>query len=218
MIHKQPIVQQLISLLTEHNLTFGVFGGYPRDLKHGAVPKDLDLIIYNFDPNNDQNMLGFERLSDFIENQDLLAVDPYELSKAADPLKYPINKRMLEVIKLKCKVDIIVMLPKYRYLTEVTRDFDLNINQYVFSLTKEVVTFVGQNEGTLQYTRNFEIKDMDDREAHIKAKAVAFGWDVTQCVKPESDDSPEKPPTARPLTDLLTGAKNRRFPCEYNKD
>jgi hypothetical protein len=211
MIHELPLVQELFTLLNDQSIKFAVCGGYPRDIKHGVKPNDLDIVIYGFNPEDKSALASFEVLYNFLIEHDLLLQQPtpnFELPAKKEASDYDADDRVLEVVKLNCHVDLIVMIPSYESLKEVISTFDFNINQYVFSISRGYTTFLGENEGTLRYTRDFDLEHMDRREAHIKAKAVSFGWDVSQCVKPEEfaiEHDDDEYNAVKPLTNLMAG-------------
>ncbi len=157
LIHETLECKDILQVLTLADLDFAILGGYPRDLKYGIEPKDLDIVIWGDRKGFDLSKLGY------VET---------ELDRMPDEYGDP---RIDFVIKLG-KIDVIFWNEGYETLEEVVANFDHNISQYQLTSALGTVYFLGENEGSLRQVRRDNVSPR--RIERVKDVARRIGWAI----------------------------------------
>lgn len=168
LIHESKEYKIVATVLSNLNIPNVVMGGYPRDLASGREPKDLDICVYS----TDIHSKSWKVLVSMLNELDMLD------SRFLGMPEYQ-DSRVLEVIKLKCKIDIVVW--NRQSILEIINSFDYNINQWL--LIDERPTFFGDNFGVLTQIKAEGYNVSELREQHIIAIAQELNWDVEECQK-----------------------------------
>lgn len=154
------LVNQVIGKLHAAGFTVAVVGGYPRDLAHAKMPRDVDIVVLQRDE------LTLMQVAELLEQYPEYGEPSGE---AGD-----FTGRIAACIKLECGADIIVADAKYKTVLEFVEDFDANMNKYILA---EKPVFVGDNEGKL-VLNSARGTITQARVAYLKGKAILLGWEV----------------------------------------
>lgn len=177
MIHERQEVQDVLKKLQNLLFDFVIAGGYPRDLALGRQPKDVDICIYNYHPEDAAEMKFTEMLYSWLKEKGLIKT----VHDEDEQLSYD-DARIHRVWSLNCDVDIIFWNAANEW--EVLRNFDFNINQYIWDATRQLPMFVGNlpEKGTLTMLRDLWDYNQDPTERILKMCAIAdeVGWDTTK--------------------------------------
>lgn len=175
-------VEKVLKLIAQHTFGCVVAGGYPRDIHFGLKPKDIDICMYNFHPDDYAERVLLDSL--FHKLQDYKVINISSLFDDKDE-EYIVNDaRVYAVWNLpELGVDIILYNDCYQW-SDVVNQFDFNLNQFIIPSTspdnhhrtgepftpdmQEDPLFVGSHN----YSKLVQIKDnlTPDRVAKIKSK------------------------------------------------
>jgi hypothetical protein len=170
--------QNTLTILKEQGLSFAIAGGYARDIKHGAEPKDMDVGVFDLDVNQAQKLVDALHSKGLIKSAHHgLVEEETECSEAYE------GNHILGVLTLYGKIDII--LCNYNLVTGVgdwLATFDYNINQYYLDSNGKPIYFPVpyKPEGELHFLnqnhRNTE--RMEKRDIKTVNLAIKYGWEV----------------------------------------
>ncbi|MNJ09305.1 hypothetical protein D3C77_34490 [compost metagenome] len=143
---------------------FAVVGGFARDVKHGVMPKDIDVAV-----------VGHVSVADIIRAMSHAGYAnegnvPCE-SEGADATRWAYILQFSSPNKL--DVDILISARNEDLLTCVANN-DYNLNQYIMFNGQPM--FVGKREGILHLSRNSQVTE--ERKQYIEQKARDLGWIV----------------------------------------
>lgn len=175
MLHEEQLIQQLFRRLNSYLFDFAVLGGYPRDMHYSRQPKDLDICVYNYHPND----IAEIKLTDMLHNW--LTRNGIKVKVYAENASASGDDRVYTVWTLDIGVDIIFWNEKTKY--EVLQNFDFNINQFELDIsTGEVVRHlkVPELDNELVMLRDLFQYNTDpvERILHVIDIATDIGWDV----------------------------------------
>jgi len=174
-------------------LTWGVAGGWCRDVNQQQKPKDIDIIVSNWDYISKGQ---HDELDVFVK--DYLETDH---TKTTDDDAYE-GGRLKRVLTLKGGIDIIFWSPEYKTVEDVVDAFDFNINQFMLSTMGEIV-FMGENKGVLHVTVDRLTELSMARLDKMRGKATDLGWDISEEVNDlVMEDLLPKPEDRDDLDDL----------------
>lgn len=177
--------KELAVELDRLGLKWAVAGGWCRDVTHYKEPKDIDIIVADWD---------------YISKGQLRELDDFtrkNLSTDHSNSDYTYRGGRIEkVLTLKDGIDIIFWSAKYKTVFDIVKDFDFNINQYILSRDGDI-KFLGCNKGTLQITVA-KLRELSvPRAIKIRGKAEDIGWDISEevhsIIVEHSDCKPSKP-------------------------
>lgn len=135
-------VISFLGQLKDIGITFGIAGGYCRDVVHDLEPKDLDIIVYGTE------LIELKKLRDFydlIENYQRIDKAP---SGEGNPNLTAVHGVRVDDLD----IDIIFYNPLHKSLSDCVEVFDCNLNQYYFDEDDGCIKFAGKNEGILMST------------------------------------------------------------------
>lgn len=184
----KPTVEDVLKLIKQHTFGCVVAGGYCRDTFFGVTPKDIDICVYDFYPDDYAEGVLLQSLQ---HELDKLGVGFTNVSSQFDEdcadEEYIVNDaRVYEVWKLAgLNVDII-LYNGCKTWRDVVSKFDFNLNQ--FYLPSTVPHFDSESEynpsleespvyvGVGELRELIQIKDelTPERVAKIQAKHKAF--------------------------------------------
>lgn len=157
-----------------------VAGGAARDIAHGEIPRDIDLVVL---PNEVDDVyvilaalqlgFGYTIVRDYNHDSAGLSEDEYDFLVNAEG-------RWSRVVKMaapgRLDLDVLVSNHTDKDLATVVRMNDFNINHYLIRRPNLPPLFVGENEHTLVQTRTTEVSAA--RAVHINHIATKLGWSL----------------------------------------
>lgn len=132
-----PTVEDVLKLIKQHTFGCVVAGGYCRDTFFGVTPKDIDICVYDFYPDDYAEGVLLQSLQ---HELDKLGVGFTNISSQFDEgcadEEYIVNDaRVYEVWKLaELNVDIILYNGCNNFMDVVSK-FDFNLNQFYLPST-----------------------------------------------------------------------------------
>ncbi|NRA77151.1 MAG: hypothetical protein HRU18_02990 [Pseudoalteromonas sp.] len=147
-----------------------IAGGFPRDIYLGNAPRDIDIIVAQ---------QGYKEFSLDI----LFKIEQFlkTLGNVETHLDYDDSQAKNEAISVCFKIpelciDIILFSRGYDTFQSVIQSFDANINMFILDSVDGQVKFLGQNQGTLEFSNYPMCTPAPYRMNKILKLAQAAGW------------------------------------------
>jgi hypothetical protein len=179
-------LDDLLDKISGTGVLFTVAGGYPRDLIHGKVPKDLDICVYKDGldiPATQGHKFSIPRTKLYSCLELMGAkIDRYENGDHESGIEYD-DTDILEVWKCtipdyEYQVDIIFYDTHVKTVADLMDCFDSTFSQYILHSYSGVWTpcYRGDTpQGVLLQAKEFV---SPTRMKYISEKALTYGWSV----------------------------------------
>lgn len=164
--------KDVMRVLRNYMFDCNITGGFPRDIASHNVPRDLDICVFNWHPNDPAEEKFFDLMVNTLENyyESVEVFDSYEDDEELENTEghIPSFRQVRKVIKIhhtfngvKQSVDIILIEdchpnPSGEYarfnhgerkdtIHKVVNDFDCNVNMFIWNEQEDMPQFIGRD-------------------------------------------------------------------------
>lgn len=160
--------KDVMRILRSHMFDCNIAGGFPRDVAAGKTPRDLDICVFNWHPNDIAESILFDKMVDVLESR-FEFVEIYDSyvdgSMASSTMKarqidkvikvgqtYDSGMHSIDIIFFEdCSPNPVGMFARnnegYRLDTikKVVDGFDCNVNMFIWNEQEDMSEYLGRN-------------------------------------------------------------------------